>query len=274
MENTAYSAITTSAAPYMAGTVAQQAVQMNNYWAVIHPSLPNYIAMTGGDNFGITSDGAASSSTYQVPAPTPNIATQLEGAGFTWHEYSESQPSPCAIDDSGSDSTGKFVSKHDPMPHFMITQNSSTCQSNDVSYDPQSGMPGMVADMQAGTFFNYVFISPNLCDDGHDSCPPISSKVGQQDSWASSNLPAILSSSAFQDSGVVFLTWDEGSGSGNSPSQIATYILSPMLANPGGSNGTMYSHYSALATIEAGFGLSNLPSANGHSDALITDIWK
>ena len=160
------------------------------------------------------------------------------------------------------------------MPHFLDTQNSSTCQTDDVSYDPNGGMPGMAADIAANQFFNYVFISPNMCDDGHDSCAPISNKVGQQDSWAQSNLSLILNSSAFQDNGVLFLTWDEGSGSGNSPSQIATYILSPMLASPGGSNNTMYSHYSMLATVEAGFGLANLPQANGHSDALITDIWK
>jgi hypothetical protein len=275
MENTAYSSITQSAAPYMAGTIAGMGVQMNSYYAVTHPSLPNYLCMVGGDNFGISSDGAASSSSYQVSSSNQDIASQLEGAGFTWHEYSESQPSPCGIDDSGSDSTGDFASKHDPMPHFLITQNnSSSCQANDVSYDPQGSMPGMVSDVQSGTFFNYVFIAPNLCDDGHDSCAPISNKVGQQDAWAQANLPYILNSSAFADHGVLFLTWDEGSGSGNSPSQIATYILSPMLASPGGTNNSMYSHFSMLATIEAGFGLSNLPQANGHSDALITDIWK
>ena len=34
--------------------------------------------MVGGDTFGITADGQASSATYQVPSPTPNIASQLE----------------------------------------------------------------------------------------------------------------------------------------------------------------------------------------------------
>jgi hypothetical protein len=47
-----------------------------------------------------------------------------------------------------------------------------------------------------------------------------------------------------------------------------------MLRSPGTSNGTAYSHFSTLATIEAGFGLQNLPSNYGHNDAVISDIWK
>jgi phosphatidylinositol-3-phosphatase len=274
MENQDFSAINSSSAPYTTGTLYGEGVQMDNYYAVTHPSCPNYIAMVGGDTFGITADGQADDPTYQVHSPTPNVASQLEAAGLTWHEYSESQPSPCGIADNGSDATGEFASKHDPMPHFLITQSSSSCQANDVSYDPQGSMPGMAADISNGTFFNYVFISPNLCDDGHDSCPPISNKVGQQDSWLSTNVSLILNSSAYADNGVLIITWDEGSGSGNVQSQIATVILSPMLTSPGSSNNSMYTHYSMLATIEAGFGLSNLPAANGHSDALITDIWK
>ncbi len=274
MENTSYASLTSSNAPYLFGTVIPEGVLMTNYSAVTHPSLPNYIAMVGGDRFNVTSDGPASSSTYQVPANTPNIATQLEAVGLTWHEYSETQPTPCAVDDSGL-----FVSKHDPMPHFLITQNNPTsCNANDVSFDPQSGMPGLAADLAANTFFNYNFISPNLCEDGHNSCAPISNKETQQDTFLSNNLQTILNSSAYQNNGVVFITWDENdqTSGGNVYSQVLTVILSPMLSttSKGGTNGTAYSHFSMLATIEAGFGLANLPAANGHTDALITDIWK
>jgi hypothetical protein len=245
---------------------------MDNYFAITHPSLPNYIAMVGGDTFGIAADGEASNATYQVSSQTPNIASQLEDAGFTWHEYSESQQTPCALSDTGSDPSA-FASKHDPMPHYLITQNDPTCQADDVSYDPQGSMPGMAADITAGTFFNYVFISPNLCDDGHDDCPPLNDHVAQQDAWLSSNLPLILNSSAYQANGLVVVTWDEDDNNGGN-NQIMTILLSPMLANPGQPDGTLYSHYSALATIEAGFGLPNLPATHGHSDALITDLWK
>ncbi len=276
MENTNYSDINATNSPYIAGTLFPQAVQMQNYYAVTHPSTPNYIAMVGGDTFGMDgSDGPASNPSFQVPAGNPDIATQLEAAGFTWHEYSESQQVPCAIDDTGSDPT-KFVSKHDPMPHFLITQGTASCNANDVSFDANGSMPGMIADVQAGTFYNYNYIAPNLCNDGHDLCSGASSKVSEQDAWLQNNLKYILQSRAYQQSGLVIITWDENDNTGGGAvyNQIATLYLSPMLASPGGTNSTQYSHYSMLATVEAGFGLANLPAANNHNDALITDIWK
>ena len=47
-----------------------------------------------------------------------------------------------------------------------------------------------------------------------------------------------------------------------------------MLATPGQPDLSTYTHYSTLATIEAGFGLANLPASHGHSDAPIADLWK
>jgi phosphatidylinositol-3-phosphatase len=273
MENTSYADINSNNAPYLASTVIPQGELMTNYFAVAHPSLPNYLAMAGGDTFGIASDGEASDSSYQVSTQTPDIASQLEAAGLSWHEYSESQTTPCALSDTGSDSTGAFVSKHDPMPHFLITQNDASCQSDDVSYDAEGTMPGMAADIDAGVFFNYVFISPNLCDDGHDSCAPLNDRVAQQDAWLSANLPLILGSSAYQADGLVIVTWDEDDNNGGD-NQIVTVLLSPMLAGPGQSDNTRYSHYSALATIESGFGLTNLPASLGHNDPPIADLWR
>ncbi len=278
MENTSFGSIAGSSnAPYINSLWASggPGIEMTNFSdGMVHPSLPNYLCLTGGDNFGILADGPASSSSYQVAASNPDIASQLEGASppLTWHEYSEAQLSACQLDDSGSDSTppGTFASKHDPMTHFLITQNNtSDCDANDVSYEAEGSMPGLAADQNAGTFYNYVFISPNLCDDGHDSCT--TGKVPQQDAWLQANVPIITGSSTYQQNGVLFVTWDEG-GSGSD--SILTVILSPMLAAPGSSNNTAYSHFSTLSTIEAGFGLSSLPVANNHTDPVISDIWK
>ncbi len=272
MENTNFSSVAgQSASSYMVGTLFPMGVEMTNFTdGMVHPSLPNYLCLTGGDNFGITADGPASSANYQVASGTLDIAIQLENAGLSWHEYSESQTSPCQLSDSGSDANNDhYVSKHNPMPHFLDTQASATCQTNDVSWEPESGMPGIAADLAAGTAYSYNFISPNLCDDGHDTCT--STPLQQQDDWLRANLPTILTSSAYQRNGLVIVTWDEGE---NDTDQIMTMILSPMLKSPGTQNGTLYSHFSTLATIEAGFGLANLPAQYGHTDALITDLWK
>ena len=56
----------------------------------------------------------------------------------------------------------------------------------------------------------YNFITPNLCNDMHDSCSPLRNRVAQGDTWLAQHLPEILNSQAFGDGGAVFLTWDEG----------------------------------------------------------------
>ena len=155
------------------------------------------------------------------------------------------------------------------MPHFLITQGTASCTANDVSYEPEGSMPGMAADIAAGTFYNYVFISPNMCDDGHDSCSPLNNQITQQDDWLSTNVPLILNSSAFKNNGFLFITWDEGASDSDA---IMAVAVSPMVANPGGQDNNNYTHYSLLSTVEAGFGLSSLPQLHGHNDPLITTI--
>ena len=276
MENTSFSSLdgNTTEAPYLNGLFAAggPGVELVGYQDTgVHPSLPNYIGLAGGDNFGITNDGDAL--TYTVPTPTPDIASQLEAAGMTWHDYSESQTTPCELTD---DANGLYVSKHNPMPHFMVTQNATAdCQANDVSFEPEGSMPGMAADIAAGQYFNYVFIAPNLCDDGHTyslcSNPAGSSNIAQQDWWLSQNVPLILNSSAYKQGGVLVITWDEGASDTDA---IMAVILSPMLASPGSQDNHNYTHYSTLSTVEAGFGLSSLPQANNHNDPVINSVWK
>ncbi len=276
MENTSFASLNgdTTDAPYLNGLFADggPGVELAGYRDTgVHPSLPNYIGLVGGDNFGITHDGDAR--TYTVPASTPDIASQLEGAGMTWHEYSESQTTPCELTD---DANGLYVSKHNPMPHFMVTQNATAdCQANDVSFEPEGSMPGMAADIAAGQYFSYVFIAPNLCDDGHSygAClsPLGANAIQQQDWWLSQNVPLILNSSAYKQGGVLMITWDEGE---NDSDAIMAVLASPLLAHPGSVDSSTYTHYSTLSTVDAAFGLSSLPASHGHHDPPITTVWK
>jgi len=56
MENHSYNQIIgSSQAPYI-NSLAGQFGLATNYRAVAHPSLPNYLALTGGSTFGVTSD--------------------------------------------------------------------------------------------------------------------------------------------------------------------------------------------------------------------------
>jgi hypothetical protein len=99
----------------------------------------------------------------------------------------------------------------------------------------------------------YNFITPNLCDDGHDSCSPTNDPVKQTDTWLSTEVPKILNSSAYKNGGALFITWDEGEG-GDGP--IGMMVLSPLAKGNGYANSIHYTHSSTLRTMEEIFGVS------------------
>jgi hypothetical protein len=100
----------------------------------------------------------------------------------------------------------------------------------------------------------YNFITPNLCDDMHDSCSPINDPIKQGDSWLQTNLPTILNSQAYQQGGAVFIVWDEGTSSSDGP--IGMIVISPLAKGGGYNNAIHYTHSSTLRTMEEIFGVS------------------
>jgi hypothetical protein len=112
---------------------------------------------------------------------------------------------------------------------------------------------------------DFVWITPNLCDDGHDACG--GDAVAHTDDWLYRNVPPILASPAFQRNGVLFLTWDEGTtnagccGLASGGGRVATLVISP-LSRPGYQSRVPYDHYSLLRTIEDGWGLGELGASN------------
>ena len=59
-------------------------------YAITHPSLPNYLALTGGSTFGIDSD----CTDCRVPSAT-SLADQLSAAHLSWKAYMEDLPHAC-----------------------------------------------------------------------------------------------------------------------------------------------------------------------------------
>src|SRR2546426_6988575 len=89
MENKEYTqVIGSSDAPYLNG-LAKRKVLLTKEYAISHPSLPNYLTLTGGSTFGITSDCT------DCNVKGRNIVDQLEANGISWKAYMQSMPSPC-----------------------------------------------------------------------------------------------------------------------------------------------------------------------------------
>jgi hypothetical protein len=155
MENHSYSEIIgdTTDAPYLHSLATTYGLGSNRF-AVSHPSLPNYLALTGGSTFGVTTDCNPSTCTQNQP----NIAAdRIVPAGKTWKAYMESMPSNCLLSDSG-----EYAVRHNPFVYYTDIQTTSQC-NNDVPYTQ------FATDIQsASTTPNYAWITPNLINDMHD----------------------------------------------------------------------------------------------------------
>ena len=74
-------------APFL-NRLAAQGTLLTSYFALTHPSLPNYLAMVSGGTQQITSDCGGCN------LDAPNLADQLEAAGVSWKAYMEDLPAP------------------------------------------------------------------------------------------------------------------------------------------------------------------------------------
>ena len=87
LENHGYNQIIGSPdAPYL-NRLARQGALATHYYAVAHPSVPNYLALTTGSTQGVTSDCNA------CDTSAPSLAGQLTAARVPWRAYFESIPS-------------------------------------------------------------------------------------------------------------------------------------------------------------------------------------
>ena len=89
MENHNWSQFKGSAsAPYLNNTLLPIASHAEQYYnpPSLHPSLPNYLWMEAGTNFGILNDSDPS---INHQSTTSHLVTQLKNANITWKTYQE-----------------------------------------------------------------------------------------------------------------------------------------------------------------------------------------
>jgi phosphatidylinositol-3-phosphatase len=236
-----------SSAPYINGTLLAQGAHAENYQNVtnLHPSLPNYIWLEAGSNLGVWDDSTPSN--HQLTT-TQHLTTLLGNAGVSWKSYQE--------DISGNDCPVDYVNlyapRHNPAVYFTdITGGLDRSNANCIAHmRPYSEL---ARDLETDNVPAYSFITPNTCDDMHDSAGCASpNSVANGDAWLAREVPKILASKAYKNGGALFITWDESEG-GNVP--IGFIALSP-LAKPGYSNTIRYTHSSTLRSIETIFGVS------------------
>jgi phospholipase C len=247
--------------PYF-NKLAKSYTLLTQYYAVTHPSLPNYIALIGGDTLGITFDCTSCA----APNHAQSLPDLIEASGRTWKTYQEDMPSPCF---TGAEA-GKYAMKHNPFIYFMpIRLDVKRCDQDIVPFTQLS------YDISTGALPNFMFVTPNLCNDAHDCA------VDVADAWLQNFMGQIMP--PLDQEGkpyLIVITWDEGQGNhsccglpASAGGRIATILVSPQAKN-GFQDATPYSHYSLLKTIEAAWGLPYLVHAADAQTSLITAPWK
>ena len=237
-ENKPDSAIMGSkSAPYL-NTLANSGANMTQSFAEAHPSEPNYLALFSGNTFGLTSDACPVNA-----GATPNLASELLAAGYTFGGFSEDLPSVGATDCSA----GKYARKHVPWADFPALPTSVN--------QPYSALPTDLTKLPTVSF-----VVPNLCDDMHDC------GVAAGDSWVKAHLPAYVDWARTHNS-LLVVTFDEDEGTAGN--HIATLLIGPMVT-PGPSSQRI-DHYSVLRTLEEMYGLAPIGAAATAQP--ITGVW-
>jgi hypothetical protein len=301
-----------SPAPYLARTLAAHGALLTQYYAIGHASLGNYVALVSGQapneatqldcptfvDFkasapGLDAHGQLRGSGCVYPASVPTLPDQLEAAGLTWKAYMEDmgkdparERSTCGHMALGRPETtslasrsDQYAAKHNPFVYFhSVIDNQPRCDAHVVNLEH---LPQDLAS--TATTANYIFITPNLCNDGHD----VRCVDGRRGGLAAVNeflrnwVPLIERSPAFRADGLLVVTFDESDGLGSEGSgaccgeqplpgakyqpgfngpgggRVGAVVLSPFV-KPGTVSAVPYNHYSLLRTVEAIFGLQPL----------------
>jgi hypothetical protein len=241
MENEEYGDIIgSSSTPYINALARRSAVATRMY-AIRHPSLPNYLALTSGSTHGIDSDCT------DCTVPGSGLAGQLSGRQISWQAYMEDLPHPC-YPGAGA---GNYAKKHDPFIYYrQIASDPAAC----ARIVPFSRLG---ADEQGRRLPAFTWITPNLCHDMHDCGPAVG------DRFLARIVPPLLR--ALGPRGLLILTWDEGSSDDGCCRLATGGHVATILAGPAAQAGARLAiptdHYSVLQTIEDLLGVPRLAGA-------------
>jgi phosphatidylinositol-3-phosphatase len=217
----------TADAPYI-NELAEQGAAFTESYALEHPSQPNYFDLFAGSNQGITHNNVPDSH-----FTSPNLGAELFAAGKTYASYSEDLPY------TGFDSAafGLYVRRHNPTPNWT---GLGLNQIPDSTNKPFTAFPSDFNQLP-----NVSFVIPNLCNDGHDVCPPLNNRTKQFDQWLQINMDAYRSWCKTHNS-LLIITYDEDDFT--NANKIATVFYGAFVKT--GTYDKMINHYNVLRTIE------------------------
>jgi acid phosphatase len=236
-ENHSYSEVIGNSAMPNFNSLAAQYGLATQYFAVAHPSIPNYLMLTTGL-------AESMDDSFSGTIGDDNVVRELVKAGKTWKCYAESIPASGYV---GADS-GVYVRRHNPFSYLSDVQNSMAQAANIVPFTQ------FATDLANHALPQYSFIAPNLDDDAHNG------SLAQADTWLQNKVIVPLTASPGFQSTLLIITFDEGNQADldHGGGHVATVIVSPK-AKKGFRSSNTYQHPSTLRLILAGSGVNRFP---------------
>jgi acid phosphatase len=259
-ENHSYEQVIGSASmPYL-NSLAQQGGVATQYYSNMHPSLPNYFALTTGDT-------QTADDNFPGPLSADNLVRALTAAGKTWKSYAEDLPSPGYL----GTTVGNYIKHHNPFAYFNEVVSNPSQAANIVPFAQFS------TDLNSGTLPTLSFVVPNSLDDAHDCGDGIvcndSDLLARADQWLKTNIAPLLGSGQFQKGGLLLIVFDESNMADirNGGGRVPLIAVGPR-AKAGAQSSVAYNHVNTLKTVCEVLGLASCPgsaaSAAGEDDLI------
>jgi acid phosphatase len=226
-------------------SLAGRGALLGAYYAITHPSQPNYLALVGGATFVTHSN--------PVTLPYAHLGDLLEARGLQWKTYAEGYPGGCFL----GASLGAYVRRHVPFLNFEDVQNDQARCTRIV--------PAAQLDLDLGRreLPNFALYVPDLNHDGHDT------GVAVADAWLRTRFEPLLANPDFMDGMLFIVVFDEGRTTGTN--RIYCAFLGAGVRR-GSVSFTPYDHYDLLRTIEEIFHTGTLHRMDEAAKG-IGDVW-
>ena len=238
----------------------------SNYFALGHPSDPNYIRPVGGSDFGLDYNPAGN------VIDANSLMQEMVDAHISWAGYAQSMPFPGDLTSSGSYAVDQL-----PFAQFSyVYDNSPTYLAEHLL--PQSYLADALQDPKSFPEFAWVQPDEDSNMEGPIDTPSgiaqflISQFTNQQynvaagDQYLQQTISTIENSPTWTDTGekdAIIITWDEDNnnlslGFGNEGNNVPMIII-PNEGAESGADGMQsggfttdayYNEYSLMATIE------------------------
>jgi hypothetical protein len=250
-----------SSAPYINGTLLPNFAHAEGDTGGFHTSLGNYFMLDSGDSYGLRTTETPTS--YRV-GDSNNLIQAMKSRNITWKSYQEGLPSGVCY----TGNSGTYAVDHNPFAFY-----------NDMTGNPPSPTAAycvahvrpyseLASDIANNSVPQYNFIVPSPCNQGETGCP--GDRVKAADTWLSQEVPKIMNSGSYKNSGVIFITWMENNQTNNT-TPVGLIVVSPN-AKKGYSNSLAYRHYSIIHSVQDIFAITPL-IRHAATDANLSDLF-